>query len=66
MTEKLPRYEGRLTSPPWSEIKLTESAEKSLKAAALPGCNLCMGHGYLGFETVQICPCTKRAPEPGE
>jgi hypothetical protein len=62
--ESLPNYEGHLTAPSWSEIKLTPSAVKSLREAALPGCDLCLGYGYIGFETVQICPCTKRPPAP--
>lgn len=66
MPEKLPDYRGRLAGAPWSGFVLTEEIRRSLKAAALRGCTVCKGNGFLGSgETVQVCHCTnRRVPEP--
>lgn len=59
MLEKLPKYEGRLTNPPWSRLTLTADAVKSLKSAALRNCDLCRGLGYTG----EPCLCDGAASE---
>jgi hypothetical protein len=64
---ELPKYEGRLTSPSWSGITLSEALVKSLRAAALQGCLACFGKGYCSDgKTAQVCPCVNRPLGPDE